>query len=167
MEFFLGRKPKYWGRTLDLSPKMSPFPTLLVLILNHCGLQISWERIYDSFLFKKLGDPCQLQSLKFWKFYNVKTWFLTIFKCHFEALRVFFFLKKCQKVDPPKIGHFRGGLLSDIFSKKHSKSLKLTPENRQKWGFYIVKFPNLLRLELACAPHFFDQKFIRMCYLYV
>ena len=42
------------------------------------------------------------------------------------------FSKKCQKVDPPKIGHFRGGLLSDIFSKKHSKCLKLTPENRQK-----------------------------------
>ena len=42
------------------------------------------------------------------------------------------FLKKCQKVDPPKIGHFRGGLLSDFFSKKHSKCLKLAPENRQK-----------------------------------
>ena len=33
------------------------------------------------------------------------------------------FFEKCQKVDPPKIGHFRGGgLLSDIFSKKHSKT---------------------------------------------
>ena len=77
------------------------------------------------------------------------------------------FLKKCQKVDPPKIGHFRGGLLSDIFSKKHSKCLKMTLENRQKSGFYIVKFSKLQRLELAWVPQFFDQKIIRKCYLYV
>ena len=77
------------------------------------------------------------------------------------------FLKKCQKADPPKIGHFRGGLLSDIFSKKHSKCLKMTLENRQKSGFYIVKFSKLQRLELAWVPQFFDQKIIRKCYLYV
>ena len=77
------------------------------------------------------------------------------------------FLKKCQKVDPPKIGHFRGGLLSDIFSKKHSKCLKMTLENRQKSGFYIVKFSKLQRLELAWVPQFFDQKIIRKCYLYI
>ena len=35
------------------------------------------------------------------------------------------FWKKVKKVDPPKIGHFRGGLLSAIFSKNHSKSLKM------------------------------------------
>jgi len=68
------------------------------------------------------------------------------------------FLKKCQKVDPPKIGHFRGGLLSDIFSKKHSKCLKMTLENRQKSGFYIVKFSKLQRLELAWVPQFFEKK---------
>ena len=68
------------------------------------------------------------------------------------------FLKKCQKADPPKIGHFRGGLLSDIFSKKHSKCLKMTLENRQKSGFYIVKFSKLQRLELAWVPQFFEKK---------
>ena len=45
------------------------------------------------------------------------------------------FSKKCQKVDPPKIGHFRGGLLSDIFSKKHSKCPQMTVENHQKLDF--------------------------------
>jgi len=39
-------------------------------------------------------------------------------------------------------------------------------ENHQKSGFYIVKFPNLLRLGLVCAPHFFDQKFIK-CFIYM
>ena len=34
------------------------------------------------------------------------------------------FLEKMAESRPPKIGHFRGGLLSVIFSKKHSKSLK-------------------------------------------
>ena len=70
---------------------------------------------------------------------------------------MFFFEKKMKN---------KGGLLPSIFSKT-TNCLKLTLENRQKSGFYIVKFPNLLRLELACAPHFFDQKFIRMSYLYV
>ena len=52
--------------------------------------QYMWIPLSDIFFFKKLGDPCQFQSLKFWKFYNVKTWFLTIFKCVVEALRVTF-----------------------------------------------------------------------------
>ena len=77
------------------------------------------------------------------------------------------FLKKCQKVDPPKIGHFRGGLLSDIFSKKHSKGLKMTLENRQKSGFYIVKFSKLQRLELAWVPQFFGKKNIRKWYSHI
>ena len=43
------------------------------------------------------------------------------------------------------MANFGGGLLSDIFSKKHSKSLKLTLENGQKSGFYKIKFPKLQR----------------------
>ena len=77
------------------------------------------------------------------------------------------FLKKCQKVDPPKIGHFRGGLLSDIFSKKHSKGLKMTLENRQKSGFYIVKFSKLQRLELAWVPQFFEKKYQKVEFTYI
>ena len=52
--------------------------------------------------------------------------------------------------------------VSAIFSKNHSKCLKLTLENYQKSGSYMVKFPNLLRPELACAPHFFEKKIIEI-----
>ena len=65
---------------------------------------------------KKLGDPCQFQSLKFWKFYNVKTWFLAIFKCHFEALRVFFW-KNVRKQTPPKMANFGGVYFLTFFQK--------------------------------------------------
>ena len=51
-----------------------------------------------------------------------------------------------------------GGLRSATFSKKHSKCLKLTLENHQKSGFYIVKFSKLQRLELAWVPQFFEEK---------
>merc|ERR1712131_215254 len=36
------------------------------------------------------------------------------------------FFEKMSESRPPKIGHFRGGLLSAIFSKNHSKCLKST-----------------------------------------
>ena len=42
-----------------------------------------------------------------------------------------------------------------VFSKKGPQ---LTLENCQKSGFYVVKFPKLLSLELAWVPQFFDQK---------
>ena len=32
--------------------------------------------------------------------------------------------KKVKKLDPPKIGHFRGGLLSSLLAKNPSKCLK-------------------------------------------
>jgi len=44
--------------------------------------------------------------------------------CNLEAFRVVFG-KKVKKVDPPKIGHFRGGLLSSLLAKKHSERLKM------------------------------------------
>ena len=34
----------------------------------------------------------------------------------------------------------------------------MTLENRQKSGFYIVKFSKLQRLELAWVPQFFEKK---------
>ena len=34
----------------------------------------------------------------------------------------------------------------------------MTFENRQKSGFYIVKFSKLQRLELAWVPQFFEKK---------
>ena len=68
------------------------------------------------------------------------------------------FLKKCQKADPPKIGHFRGGLLSSIFSKNHSKCPQMTLENHQKWGFQKVKFSKLQRQEKPCARNFFGKR---------
>ena len=78
--------------------------------------QYMWIPLSDIFFFKKLGDPCQFQSLKFWKFYNVKTWFLTIFKCHFEALRVFFW-KNVRKQTPPKMANFGGVYFLTFFRK--------------------------------------------------
>ena len=77
------------------------------------------------------------------------------------------FLEKMEESRPPLKLKNNGGLLSATFSKKHSKCLKLTLENHQKSGFYIVKFSKLQRLELAWVPQFFDQKIIRKCYLYV
>ena len=68
------------------------------------------------------------------------------------------FLKKCQKADPPKIGHFRGGLLSSIFSKNHSKCPQMTLENHQKWGFQKVKFSKLQRQEKPCVRAFFCKR---------
>ena len=54
------------------------------------------------------------------------------------------FWKKVKKVDPPKIGHFRGGLLSAIFSK--------TTLSASKWQFLekIVGF----RGNIAVLRHF-------------
>ena len=65
---------------------------------------------------KKVGGTCQFQSQKIWKFYYVKTSFLTIFRCQFEALRVFF-RKKVRKQTPPKMANF-GGSTFFTFSQK-------------------------------------------------
>ena len=64
------------------------------------------------------------------------------------------FLKKCQKVDPPKLAILGGVCFLTFFQKKHSKSLKLTLENGQKSGIYKVKFPKLQREDL---PSIFGQ----------
>ena len=61
-------------------------------------------------------------------------------------------------------GHFP---VSSIFSKKHSKCLKLTLENGQKSGFYKVKLPKFQREDLPWVPQDFDQKIFRKCYLYI
>ena len=67
----------------------------------------------------------------------------------FEGLIVF--LEKMEESRPP--------LLSAIFSKKYSKCLKLTLENSQKSGFYIVKFPNLQREGLPWVPQLEIEKY--------
>ena len=50
-----------------------------------------------------------------------------------------FFLKKCQKVDPPKIGHFRGGLLSSLLAKKPSKRLKMHFSSHKGEKIFIIQ----------------------------
>ena len=64
------------------------------------------------------------------------------------------FFEKMAESRPPLKWPILGGLLSDIFSKKHSKSLKLTLENGQKSGIYKVKFQKLQREDL---PSIFGQ----------
>ena len=94
--------------------------------------QYMWIPLSDIFFFKKLGDPCQFQSLKFWKFYNVKTWFLTIFKCHFEALRVFFW-KNVRKQTPPKMANFGGVYFLTFFQKTN----RFGARRASKWHLNI------------------------------
>ena len=77
-----------------------------------------------------------------------------------------FFEKMSERRPPPKLA-ILGGVCFLTFFQKNTKCLKMTLENRQKSGFYIVKFSKLQRLELAWVPQFFDQKIIRKCYLYV
>ena len=89
---------------------------------------------------------------------QIDTWHFSISdfrtkKCSFEGLRVFF-EKMAESRPPLKWPILGGGLLSDIFSKKHSKSLKLTLENGQKSGIYKVKFQKLQREDL---PSIFGQ----------
>ena len=76
-----------------------------------------------------------------------------------EALRVFFFEKMAES-RPPLFFNFRGDLFSFInhFFQKTTKCLKLTLENGQKSGFYIVKFPNLQREGLPWVPQVFLTK---------
>ena len=104
--------------------------------------QYMWIPLSDIFFFKKLGDPCQFQSLKFWKFYNVKTWFLTIFKCHFEALRVFFW-KNVRKQTPPK-RPILGGSTFWHFFKKPTVSELGEPQNDTWISVDIIAYLALL-----------------------
>ena len=50
------------------------------------------------------------------------------------------FSKKCQKVDPPKIGHFRGVLLSSFFSKNPCKCLKTAILTLKSTTLYFLTF---------------------------
>ena len=43
----------------------------------------------------------------------------------------------------------------------------MTLENRQKSGFYIVKFSKLQRLELAWVPQFFEKKYQEVVFIYI
>ena len=54
---------------------------------------------------------------------------------HLLSVLECFFLKMEESRPPLKLKN-NGGLLSAIFSKNHSKCLKLTLENSQKSGFY-------------------------------
>ena len=58
------------------------------------------------------------------------------------------FWKKVKKVDPPKIGHFRGGLLSSLLAK-----------NPSKWLYY-ENFFTLVTSKMHFEPlrGFFGQK---------
>ena len=89
------------------------------------------------------------------------------FSLNMQISKLWSIFEKKEESRPPKIGHFREGLLSDIFSKKHSKCLKMTLENRQKSGFYIVKFSKLQRLELAWVPQLFEKKKISESGIYI
>ena len=53
------------------------------------------------------------------------------------------FLGKMEESRPPLKLKYNGGLLSAIFSKNHSKCLKLTLENSQKSGFYSSEHVSL------------------------
>ena len=53
------------------------------------------------------------------------------------------FLAKMEESRPPLKLKNNGGLLSAIFSKNHSKCLKLTLENSQKSGFYSSEHVSL------------------------
>ena len=53
------------------------------------------------------------------------------------------FLEKMEESRPPLKLKNNGGLLSAIFSKNHSKCLKLTLENSQKSGFYSSEHVSL------------------------
>ena len=44
-----------------------------------------------------------------------------------------------KKVDPPKIGHFRGGLLSSLLAKKPSKWLKMHFYGQKVEKIFIIQ----------------------------
>ena len=85
-----------------------------------------------SAIFPKNHSKCLETNLAFLNFGLPKNAVLRDFECFFE--------KMAESRPPLKLKN-NGGLLSAIFSKNHSKCLKLTLENGQKSGFYKVKFP--------------------------
>ena len=88
-----------------------------------------------------------MQKPHFWRFSSVNL-------RHLE-----WFFEKMADIFP--FFNFRGGLLSAIFSRNHSNwHSKIV-----KSGFYMVKFQNLLRLGLACAPHL--TKNLSQCVIYM
>ena len=74
---------------------------------------------FNNYWVNLCADARFFLSLKFRKFYLLKTRFLVIFKCHLGALRVFF--EKMSESRPPKkspIGFLEGKIFETLMTGK-------------------------------------------------